>query len=194
MLLRQAPFVDRNNFPFLLNDRQLCGSAVEVGTHRGDYAQLFLQNWRGAILYCVDPWQRTSGPNRHRSNSGYGDRSGDLQRSIDVLRPWITLGRCRILRDRSPEVSYKFKDGTLDFVYLDGDHRCEAVAADLWAWWLKIRSGGILGGHDFVSQGTDVSSADVQPAVLAFAENNCLDVWMVTETLSQPWSFYLQKP
>jgi cephalosporin hydroxylase len=42
----------------------------------------------------------------------------------------------------------EFKDASLDFVYLDGDHQTDAVVADIDAWKPKIRKGGILAGHD----------------------------------------------
>jgi predicted O-methyltransferase YrrM len=42
-----------------------------------------------------------------------------------------------------------FKDGQLDFIYIDGDHRYEGVLADLTNWKPKLRAGGIMAGHDF---------------------------------------------
>jgi hypothetical protein len=43
----------------------------------------------------------------------------------------------------------EFPDRSLDFVYLDGDHRFGAVQADLACWTPKVRVGGILSGDDF---------------------------------------------
>jgi hypothetical protein len=44
-----------------------------------------------------------------------------------------------------------FDDGSLDFVFIDGDHGYEAVRRDLTTWFPKVRRGGILGGHDYVN-------------------------------------------
>ena len=41
------------------------------------------------------------------------------------------------------------KDGELDFIYIDGDHRYEGVLADLNGWRPKLREGGIMAGHDW---------------------------------------------
>eukprot|EP00927_Polykrikos_kofoidii_P051523 TRINITY_DN45324_c0_g1_i1.p1 TRINITY_DN45324_c0_g1~~TRINITY_DN45324_c0_g1_i1.p1 ORF type:complete len:417 (-),score=50.90 TRINITY_DN45324_c0_g1_i1:94-1344(-) len=40
--------------------------------------------------------------------------------------------------------------GSLDLVFIDGDHRYESVATDIQAWWPTIREGGAIAGHDFV--------------------------------------------
>jgi hypothetical protein len=42
-----------------------------------------------------------------------------------------------------------FDDGSLDFVYLDGDHRFPYIAEDIFFWWNKVKKGGILSGHDY---------------------------------------------
>jgi hypothetical protein len=42
-----------------------------------------------------------------------------------------------------------FKDGSLDFVYIDGNHDFRHVAEDLFEWSKKVRSGGVVSGHDY---------------------------------------------
>ena len=42
-----------------------------------------------------------------------------------------------------------FEAGELDFVFIDGEHGYEAAKADVEAWWPKVRSGGLLVGHDY---------------------------------------------
>lgn len=42
-----------------------------------------------------------------------------------------------------------FADGSLDYVFIDGSHDGESVAADLKAWIPKVRTGGIAAGHDY---------------------------------------------
>jgi cephalosporin hydroxylase len=48
----------------------------------------------------------------------------------------------------SPGAADEFADGTVDLVFLDADHTYEGVKADLAAWFPKVKSGGILAGHD----------------------------------------------
>jgi hypothetical protein len=37
----------------------------------------------------------------------------------------------------------------LDFVYIDGNHQEEFVSEDIVNYFPKVRSGGVIGGHDF---------------------------------------------
>jgi len=62
---------------------------------------------------------------------------------------------CTIVRKFSVEAAKDFADGSLDFVYIDGNHEFSHVAADLAAWIPKIRKAGIVSGHDWC-QRTDV--------------------------------------
>jgi hypothetical protein len=46
----------RLQIPKWLNDLGLTNEAVEVGTHRGEYARVFAEKWKGKLFHCVDPW------------------------------------------------------------------------------------------------------------------------------------------
>ena len=52
-----------------------------------------------------------------------------------------------------------YADRSLDFVYIDANHKYEAVLADLAAWVTKIRPGGVLGGHDYSPEWPGVEKA-----------------------------------
>jgi predicted O-methyltransferase YrrM len=45
-------------------------------------------------------------------------------------------------------------DQSCAFVFIDADHRYDAVRADIKAWIRKIRPGGILAGHDIYTYAT----------------------------------------
>jgi hypothetical protein len=38
----------------------------------------------------------------------------------------------------------------LDYVYIDGDHKTQAVIDDIEAWYPKVKKGGLIGGHDAI--------------------------------------------
>jgi len=53
------------------------------------------------------------------------------------------------LRGDSVEMAAEVMDGMLDFAFIDADHSEDAVSRDIAAWLPKVRSGGILTGHDY---------------------------------------------
>lgn len=48
----------------------------------------------------------------------------------------------------------RYEDGSLDWVYVDADHRYEAVRRDILAWLPKVRKGGVIAGHDYAAYPT----------------------------------------
>jgi len=48
-----------------------------------------------------------------------------------------------------------FANGSLDLVFIDGDHSYEMVKLDIELWLPKIKKGGIMCGHDYNWIGPD---------------------------------------
>lgn len=51
------------------------------------------------------------------------------------------------------------KRGTIDFIFIDGDHSYEACKADIAAWAPFVKPGGVIAFHDFGSRATGVTQA-----------------------------------
>ena len=49
----------------------------------------------------------------------------------------------------SGEASTRYENASLDFVFIDADHSYEAVKRDIAAWLPKVKSGGVIAGHDY---------------------------------------------
>lgn len=45
-----------------------------------------------------------------------------------------------------------YDDGFFDFIYVDARHDFKGVYADIEAYWPKLKVGGIMAGHDYVTQ------------------------------------------
>lgn len=68
-----------------------------------------------------------------------------------------------LVKKESVPASDMFADESLFFVFLDGDHKYEAVKADIKAWLPKIKKGGVLAGHDYCNGwiGVDMAVSEV---------------------------------
>lgn len=117
----------RNELGAYYQEHNLKGLGVEVGVQYGYFSQEILKGWKGE-LKCVDTW---------------------LEESVyqDAVK---NLGEERLIRKSSVEASKDFKDGSLDFVFIDAGHTYEEVKEDIEAWYPKVRKGGIVSGHDYV--------------------------------------------
>jgi len=53
------------------------------------------------------------------------------------------------MRETSADAARKFQDASLDWIYIDGDHRYEAVKNDLDKYFPKVKPGGFIICDDY---------------------------------------------
>ena len=109
-------------------------AVVEVGVLFGAHAEVMLSAFDFASYTGVDPYAEPGG------DEAYG-------RARAVFDRWS--GSARLLRTPSAAAAAGFAEGSLDLVFLDGDHSYAAVREDIAAWTPKLRAGGRLLGHDY---------------------------------------------
>jgi hypothetical protein len=119
---------------------------AEIGVAAGEHAETLL---RAGVrhLTLVDQWSQEPGifdPNNPH------DQHHQSNYEATQARMKMFPGQVEILRGNSVTAARHVAAGALDFVYIDADHRAEAVRADLVAWYDKVRPGGWVCGHDFV--------------------------------------------
>ena len=83
--------------------------------------------------------------------------------------------KVKFLKGFSVEMAKKVKDGSLDFVYLDGDHSYEGCRNDIHAWLPKLKLGGIMAFHDY----NDIYG--VRAAVDEFTYDNKIELHILPE-------------
>jgi len=114
---------------------------AEVGTYQGEYARYLLRYCPGLKLYGIDMW---------KSYKGYKDfGANDLIDSHQIAKERVKGYDCELIQGWSNEVVKRVLDESLDFVFIDGNHAYEYVVEDIANWSKKVRSGGIVYGHDF---------------------------------------------
>jgi predicted O-methyltransferase YrrM len=116
------------------------GHAVEIGTFSGENAVIMAKYFNRVVT--IDPWLNGYDKDDHASSADMAE----VEKKYFERTAWFP--NISHLKLTSLEGAKEFKDESLDFVYLDGDHQTDAVVADIDAWKPKIRKGGILAGHD----------------------------------------------
>jgi predicted O-methyltransferase YrrM len=114
---------------------------AEIGVKRGENAIQIFKRVPSVKLYLIDPWNKYSrSMTEQRAESYY-------QTALKQLKPYNTV----FMRKTSMQAVKEFKDGSLDFIYIDGMHDFDNVICDLVHWAPKVRKGGIVSGHDYLS-------------------------------------------
>lgn len=133
-------------FPMMINKLGL-EHGVEIGTDKGEFANHILERSKIKTLTCIDPWIDDFGSD-HRP--GFFDKNGSvrMQTAAETLAKHIGAGRCFLHRGFSRDAANDWTR-TIDFLYIDGDHSLEGIFTDLYSWVPKVRTGGIIAGHDY---------------------------------------------
>lgn len=131
---------------------------VEVGVFRGETSVLLRKFFPQTKLFLVDPWRvdlfddgqtiATKFPTQREWN--------DIHASVCVT--FLKDPSTKILRMSSSEAAF-IMPSFLDLVFVDAIHSYEAVMDDI-KWWLpKVRTGGVLCGHDYIKKWPGVKKA-----------------------------------
>lgn len=125
---------------------------AEVGVWKGGFSQRILQIAKPQELNLIDPW-RLSMEVQH-ANAWYGSKSApDMEEIFNEVKKKfavpIARGTVKIHRGLSTDLWRTFPEAYFDFVYIDGDHSYEAVRADLFASYSRVKQGGLICGDDY---------------------------------------------
>jgi len=124
---------------------------AEIGCANGATTGRLLRYCRKLKLIAVDKWEKVDAcPEAGEMGGGLGCESWDPVNGFKRFHSQTHANRDRltVLRGDSSEMAKEVKDGSLDFVFIDADHRYPAVLKDMAAWVPKLKTGGILCGHD----------------------------------------------
>ena len=115
---------------------------IEIGVNYGQSAIFMgveiINQKKNIKLNLVDSWDENF-------ESGVYDL---FMNSSKPIRE-IMGDKLNIIRDLSVNASQKFKDNSLDFIFIDACHDYECVKEDLHVWYPKLKKEGIIAGHDY---------------------------------------------
>lgn len=113
---------------------------VEVGVLSGDHAVAMFCLLNPKMLYLIDSWVN------------------ETEMYNEVCDKFDTNKCVQVIRSDSVQASYMISE-ELNIVYIDADHSYESVLRDMGQWYGKIKTGGMLSGHDWNKPDTGVKKA-----------------------------------
>jgi len=174
---------NRNELGKFFNWLGLTGEGAEIGVLHGEYSLEILRHWKGHTLHLVDAWSNTI--------EDYADPISEIdleqvyQKMLENIEPY--RDRVKIHRLLSNVAASRFSDNSLDFVYIDADHCYERVKEDIAIWSEKVRSGGVLCGHDFLTNDNPRQLVGVERAVKEFCEERGVEELLLTQCSFPSW-------
>lgn len=164
----------------------LCNKEHKVGAEIGVQIGLMAKNILGSLpsiekYYAIDPWL---------DYDGYceGFRSKKLTR---VPQPQMDHSfktfikdteqykdRIVLLKMFSSEAVKYIEDGSLDWIFIDGNHSYESLKEDIELYLPKIKKDGLISGHDYGLQLSGVKEA-VQEKFLEFSTGSNSMWWKI---------------
>ena len=147
---------------------------AEIGVFQGVFASKLLLELPGIErYYCIDPWElyddhiKTLRPN----SSGRA-----FKRFKRAVRPWED--KVVVIKRMSQDALIEVPDCSLDWVFIDANHSYEYAKSDIIGWSKKVKTGGIVSGHDFYDKNKNARRGvpfGVEKAVIELVENFTVD-------------------
>ena len=130
---------------------------VEIGSYKGQSAAYMcveiINSGKKINFECIDPMELMGHYLTIPDNEKEGYSVEEFHKRLATVKDYYTLRQMT-----SDEAASLYKDESIDFLLIDGDHSYEAVKNDILNYLPKMKKGGVIVGDDAWSE-------DVQRAV-----------------------------
>jgi hypothetical protein len=149
--------MDIKRWHFLIEQAEKHGykKGLEIGLKAGRTTYELLKACPDLCMTGIDPWIEQDfeqidekGKQHPYSGPGWGQKAHDKSEIRARQRLGAFGKRAKIIKGFSVEKAINFEDNSLDFVFIDGDHSYDGCKGDICAWLRKVKSGGLISGHD----------------------------------------------
>ncbi len=169
----------------MLNER---GAKIgaEIGTDHGQYAEQLCIGIPNLHLICVDPWAAYSEGLDVKSQE-------DLDKIYEEAHQRLKSYNVEMIRETSMNSLPYIADGSLDFVFIDGNHSYSNVLEDITEWSKKVKLGGVVCGHDYKED--SINNYGVIEAVNKYVKENNISPLFILHSggkLVDCWLFFKQ--
>ena len=156
-----------NLYTQFVNETPSGGTIVEVGSWKGKSTAYLgvevINSGKDIKVYAVDTWLGSPNEDVHQNDPAVV--SGTLfDLFVNNMEP-INNQKKIIwpMRSDSTEASKEFEDGSVDCIFIDASHDYENVKKDITTYLPKVKSGGILAGHDWSWHGVGKAVTELIP-------------------------------
>ena len=112
---------------------------AEIGVARGDFAERILSVSKPTELHLIDSW-------------AHDEQYLDLREFVEKrFERELEIGRVHIHQGLSTIELKRFENGYFEWVYTDTSHDYDTTAEELEICRNKVKKGGIIAGHDYVT-------------------------------------------
>lgn len=144
---------------------------AEIGVEAGLYSEVICKAVPNVQLFCIDSWLQYEG---YRTYVPQSRVDQFYQDAVKRLQPYNVV----FMKNYSADACKQFKDDSLDFVFLDGNHTYDYVLEDITIWTKKVKKGGIVSGHDYIKRAPP-STHDVIGAVNFYTKEHNIKPWFL---------------
>jgi predicted O-methyltransferase YrrM len=144
---------------------------AEIGVDKGHYSEILCLQNPTAKVYAIDSWE--------------GEYESHYEEAKKRLAPY----NCIIIKSTSMEAVKKFKEGSLDFVYIDANHDYDHVKEDLEEWSKIVRTDGIVSGHDYGHYKHKDRNLGSKQAINEYVSKYNKKLFLVNRNFQTSWFF-----
>ena len=98
-------------------------TVIEIGVDKGDFSKTILDKSNPKKLILIDPWIEMLDIQNENKNHA--------QKYDNVKKMFKNDSRVEILKKSSYEAVDHIKNNSVDWIYIDGDHKYQSCLADL---------------------------------------------------------------
>lgn len=138
---------------------------AELGVFRGEFSEIILNKLEPSELFLVDifPPEMCSG-DKDGNNIVYDN----LEKYYEILtKKYKRSEKVKVIKSTTIAFLETIDDEYLDAVYIDADHSYNGVKNDLELSFKKVKTGGIIMGHDYTTS--------MFPGVVKAVDEFCVD-------------------
>ncbi len=172
---------------------------IEVGVMQGKSAcylgECIKESGKQIKVELIDIWVHEQDTTQQVINAQYKGtdipfypliETNAIAKPYELLKEAGLLNYFNFVQASSFDAHKLYDNGSIDFIFIDGDHQYGSVIKDLTNFYPKLKPGGLFAGHDY--------NADLNPGVVRavneFIAKHRLKLYVYEDKLNKPYIIY----